>query len=65
MDGLKSSALLSTQTLIEMGAVSKVTGIDVKNLAEDFRSVGISMQNVGKEMKGVTDYARSVGMSVK
>ena len=65
MDGLKSSALLSTQTLIEMGAVSKVTGIEVKNLAEDFRSVGISMQNVGKEMKGVTDYARSVGMSVK
>jgi hypothetical protein len=65
MDGLKSSALLSTQTLIEMGAVSKVTGIDVKDLAEGFRSVGISMKKVGEEMKGVTDYARSVGMSVK
>jgi hypothetical protein len=48
-----------------MGAVSKVTGISVKDLAQDFRSVGISMQDVGKEMKGVTDYARSVGMSVK
>jgi hypothetical protein len=33
MDGLKSSALLSTQTLIEMGAASKVTGIEVKDLA--------------------------------
>jgi len=65
MDGLKSSALLSTQTLIEMGAVSKVTGLDVNELAEGFRSVGISMQKVGEEMKGVTDYARSVGMSVK
>jgi hypothetical protein len=65
MDGLKTSALLSTKTLTEMGAVSKVTGIDVKNLAEDFRSVGISMKDVGEEMKGVTDYARSVGMSVK
>ena len=65
MDGLKTSALLSTKTLTEMGAVSKVTGIDVENLAEDFRSVGISMKKVGEEMKGVTDYARSVGMSVK
>lgn len=65
MDGLKTSALLSTKTLTEMGAVSKVTGLDVTELAEGFRSVGISMQKVGFEMKGVTDYARSVGMSVK
>ena len=65
MDGLKSSALLSTQTLIEMGAASRLTGIDVKDLAEGFRGVGISMKKVGEEMKGVSDYARSVGMSVK
>ena len=65
MDGLKTSALLSTKTLTEMGAVSKVTGLDVTELAEGFRSVGISMQKVGEEMKGVTNYARSVGMSVK
>jgi len=65
MDGLKTSALLSTKTLTEMGAVSKVTGLDVTDLAEGFRSVGISMKKVGEEMKGVTDYARSVGMSVK
>ena len=65
MDGLKTSALLSTKTLTEMGAVSKVTGLDVTELAEGFRSVGISMEKVGEQMKGVTDYARSVGMSVK
>jgi len=65
MDGLKTSALLSTKTLTEMGAVSKVTGLDVKDLTEGFRSVGISMQKVGDEMKEVTNYARSVGMSVK
>ena len=65
MDGLKTSALLNTKTLTEMGAVSKVTGLDVNELAEGFRSVGISMEKVGFEMKGVTDYARSVGMSVK
>lgn len=65
MDGLKTSALLSTKTLTELGAVSKVTGLDVEDLTEGFRSVGISIQKVGFEMKGVTDYARSVGMSVK
>lgn len=65
MDGLKTSALLSTKTLTEMGAVSKVTGLNVEDLTEGFRSVGISIQKVGFEMKGVTDYARSVGMSVK
>ena len=65
MDGLKTSALLNTKTLTEMGAVSKVTGLDVTELAEGFRSVGISMEKVGEQMKGVTDYARSVGMSVK
>lgn len=65
MDGLKTSALLNTKTLTEMGAVSKVTGLDVNELAEGFRSVGISMEKVGEQMKGVTNYARSVGMSVK
>jgi hypothetical protein len=65
MDGLKTSALLNTETLVEMGAVAKVTGLDVKDLAADFKSVGISMENVGKEMKGVADYAKNVGLSVK
>jgi hypothetical protein len=65
MKGLRTAASLSSETIIELGATSKVTGRDVKELTENFREVGISVQGVGEEMKGVTDYARSVGVSVK
>ena len=65
MDGLNSSASLSSKTIIELAATYKVTDVAVKDLAEDFRGVGISIQSVGKEMNTVVDYARSVGISVK
>jgi hypothetical protein len=65
MDGLGTAASLSSKTIIELGATSKVTGRDVNELAANFREVGISVQGVGEEMKSVTDYARSVGVSVK
>ena len=64
MDGLNSSASLSSKTIIELAATTKVTGVEVKDLSEDFRGVGISIQSVGKEMNTVVDYARSVGISV-
>ena len=65
MDGLGTAASLSSKTIIELGATSKVTGVSVKDLATNFREVGISVQGVGEEMNSVTDYARSVGVSVK
>jgi hypothetical protein len=65
MKGLGTAASLSSKTIIQLGATSKVTGVDVGELAANFREVGISVQGVGKEMEDVTDYARSVGVSVK
>lgn len=65
MDGLKTSTVLTAQATKEIGAAAKVTNQDIDELVAGFRGVGISMQRVGKEMKGVTDYARSVGVSVK
>ena len=65
MEGLKTSALLSSETLVKLGAVAKVTGLDVKELTEGFKGVGISIDQVGKEMKDVADYAKNVGLSVK
>ena len=65
MEGLNSSASLSSKTIIELAATTQVTGVSVKSLSEDFRGVGISIQSVGKEMNTVVDYARSVGISVK
>lgn len=65
MDGLNSAASLNAQTIVDLGATSQVTLVDVESLAEGFRGVGISMTQVGKEMSDVVDYARSVGSSVQ
>lgn len=65
MDGLKTAASLSTQTIIDLGATSKLTNQDVESLTSGFRGVGISMTKVGEEMKSVVNYARSVGVSVQ
>jgi hypothetical protein len=65
MDSLGTAASLSSKTIIELGATSKVTGRDVSELVANFREVGVSIQSVGEEMAEVTDYARSVGVSVK
>jgi hypothetical protein len=58
------AASLGTKAIIEMSAAAKVSGQDVGKLAEEFRNVGISIYDVGEQMKDVANYARSVGVSV-
>jgi hypothetical protein len=65
MAGLGTSASIGQEALVELAASFKVTGQQVGTLASNFRDVGISIYDVGDEMKGVVDYARSVGVSVK
>ena len=65
MDGLGTTASLTEEAIIEVTAAAEVTGQQVGTLAENFRDVGVSIYDVGEEMKKVTDYARSVGVSVK
>lgn len=65
MDGLRTSAVLTSEATLKIGAAAKISGEDVQELVEGFRSVGISMESVGDEMKSVVDYARNVGVSVK
>jgi len=65
MEGMGTSASLSKEAVVELSAAARVTGQDVGKLAREFRGVGISVYDVGDEMKKVTDYARSVGVSVK
>lgn len=65
MEGLGTTASVTEEAIIEVTAAAEVTGQAVGTLAEDFRGVGISIYDVGEEMKKVTDYARSVGVSVK
>ena len=65
MDGLGTSASLGKEAIVELAAASKVSKQDVSVLASEFRKVGVSVYDVGDRMKEVTDYARSVGVSVK
>jgi|LakMenEpi03Aug12_release.lakeMendotaPanAssembly.Ray.scaffolds.fasta_scaffold00017_228 hypothetical protein len=65
MEGLGTTASVTEDAIIEVTAAAEVTGQQVGTLAENFRGVGVSIYDVGEEMKKVTDYARSVGVSVK
>jgi len=65
MDGLGTTASLTEEAIVEVTAAAQVTDQTVGTLAENFRGVGVSIYDVGEEMKKVTDYARSVGVSVK
>jgi hypothetical protein len=47
-----------------MSAAAKLTGQDVGTLTSSFREVGVSIYDVGEEMKDVANYAKSVGVSV-
>jgi hypothetical protein len=58
------AASLGTEAIVEMSAAAKVSGQDVGKLAQEFRNVGVSMYDVGDQMKEVANYARSVGVSV-
>jgi hypothetical protein len=64
MDGLGGAASVSKEAIIELSAAAKLTGQDVGTLTSNFRDVGISVYDVGEQMKTVTEVARSAGVSV-
>jgi hypothetical protein len=64
MNSMGSSASLGAEAIKELSAAAKVSNVDIGKLATEFRNVGVSIYDVGEEMKVVADYARSVGVSV-
>jgi ribosomal protein S13 len=64
MQGLGGAASVSKEAIVELSAAAKLTGQDVGTLATNFRDVGISVYDVGEQMKTVTEVARSAGVSV-
>ena len=64
MQGLGGAASVSKEAIVELSAAAKLTGQDVGNLTSNFRDVGISVYDVGEQMKTVTEVARSAGVSV-
>jgi hypothetical protein len=64
MESMGSSATLGTEAITELSAAADIARVDIGKLATNFRDVGVSVYDVGDQMKEVTDYARSVGVSV-
>ena len=64
MGGLKTAASVGKEAIVEISAAAQVTGQQIGTLTSNFRDVGISIYDVGDKMKEITNYARSVGVSV-
>ena len=56
---------MGVEALREMGAASKVSGIETGKLAVEFKGVGMSLYDVGDRMSEVANIAKSVGVNVQ
>lgn len=56
---------MSSEALKDMGAAAKVSGVESRKLALEFKGVGMSLYDVGDRMAEVAVYAKSVGVNVK
>ena len=64
MDALGTAASVSKEAVIELAAANKVTNVSIGIMASSFRDVGVSVYDVGEQMKTVTEVARGAGVSV-
>ena len=55
---------MGVEALREMGAASKVSGVETRKLALEFKGVGMSLYDVGDRMAEVANIAKSVGANV-
>jgi hypothetical protein len=63
IDTFDTSIMLSTDTIAELAATTKVTGQTTKELSEGFRGVGVSINDVGERMREVADVANQAGVT--
>ena len=63
-NSLGTAASIGKEAIIEMSAAAQLTGQKVGDLTSNFREVGVSIYDVGDQMKDVANYAKSVGLSV-
>ena len=64
MTSLGTAASVGKEAIVEISAAAQVTKQQIGTLTSSFREVGISIYDVGDKMKEITNYARSVGVSV-
>jgi hypothetical protein len=64
MKGLGTAASVGKEAVVELTAASELTSVPIETLASSFRDVGVSIYDVGEQMKTVTEVARGAGVSV-
>lgn len=62
---LGTNTIFAKETIIDLGAAAKVTGLDASALAVSFKNVGFAISEVGEKMAEVANYARGVGVNVE
>lgn len=64
-ESLNTNLTIGKETLVEFAATSKVTGVEQKTLAVNFRDVGVGIASIGDKMLQVTKIAQQAGVTVK
>jgi hypothetical protein len=64
MKAMGSAGSIGKDAIVELAAVNKLTNVGVSELATNFRNVGVSIYDVGKEMKEVVNDAKKAGVAV-
>jgi hypothetical protein len=64
MKAMGSAGSIGKDAIVELAAVNKLTNVSVSDLAKNFRNVGVSIYDVGKEMKEVVNDAKKAGVAV-
>ena len=62
---LGTNTTIANKTIIELGTAAKISGVEAKDLAVNFRNVGMELGQVAQTMADVANYAKSVGVNVE
>jgi hypothetical protein len=64
-ESLNTNLTIGKDVLVDFAATSKVTGVEQKTLAVNFRDVGVGIGSIGDNMIKVTKIAQQAGVTVK
>lgn len=64
-ESLNTNLTIGKDALVDFAATSKVTGVEQKTLAVNFRDVGVGIASIGDKMMQVTKIAQQAGVTVK
>jgi hypothetical protein len=64
-EGIGRNTILSSESYPKLFALEKVVGQNAETIVKQFKDAGVSIYNVNKEMQGVIDSARAVGVNAQ